>query len=116
MQIQNRMPDLHKMVGAKISFDVDKKVNIFCKTHFVYSNDHPYIEHTAGVVYILRNPRDVLLSALRFHRLFTKKEINEIKMAFQEKVISDYTDIKYNNFKLRNSSQEMRDRVFILGV
>ena len=79
MQIQNRMPDLHKMIGAKISFDIEKKVNIFCKTHFVYSNDHPYIEHTAGVVYILRNPRDVLLSNLRFYRLFAKKEIDETK-------------------------------------
>jgi len=80
MQVQNRMPDLHKMLGKKISFDVEKKVNIFCKTHFIYSNEHPYIEHTAGAVYLLRNPRDVLLSTLRFHRLFAKGEIDETKL------------------------------------
>jgi len=49
-------------------------------------------------------------------KLRIEDAFNEIKVAMQEKVISNYTDIKYNNFKLLTSSQEMRDKVFILGV
>ncbi len=38
----------------------------FVKSHFMWSDRHPYAEQTAGFVYILRNPRDVLLSNARY--------------------------------------------------
>jgi aryl sulfotransferase len=39
------------------------------KTHFAWSDAHPLAPHSAGAVIITRHPRDVLLSAIRFHRL-----------------------------------------------
>jgi nucleoside-diphosphate-sugar epimerase len=40
----------------------------------------------------------------------------EIKDEIDTGKISDYTENKFNNFKLLNSSQEMREKVFIQGI
>ena len=81
MQVQRVMPDLHKVLQKKRHIKVEKKINILCKTHFIYWDKHPYIEHTAGVIYILRNPRDLLVSHLRFYNLLAKRETDETKFA-----------------------------------
>ena len=77
IQVERVMPDLHKALSQKIRFDVEKDINIFCKTHFAYSAQLPYIEHTTGAIYILRNPRDVLLSNLRYFQLTSERAIDE---------------------------------------
>jgi hypothetical protein len=43
--------------------------HLFFKTHFAYSENHPLFERTRGAVYLLRNPRDVLLSGMNFSHL-----------------------------------------------
>jgi nucleoside-diphosphate-sugar epimerase len=42
--------------------------------------------------------------------------IKEIKDAFSNKLLKDYNDVKYNNYKLLYSSKEMQKEVFIKGI
>ena len=77
IQVERVMPDLHKALSKKIRFNVEKDINLFCKTHFTYSAQLPYVEHTAGAIYILRNPRDVLLSNLRYFKLTSERAVDE---------------------------------------
>ena len=42
--------------------------------------------------------------------------IKEIKDAFSKKLLKDYNDVKYNNYKLLYSSKEMQKEVFIKGI
>ena len=42
--------------------------------------------------------------------------INEIREAIDDGHISNYNDIKYNNYKLLFSSKEMQEKVFIRGI
>lgn len=42
------------------------------KTHFKWSLGHPWREHTEKVIYVLRHPRDVLLSAINYLQLMRK--------------------------------------------
>jgi nucleoside-diphosphate-sugar epimerase len=42
--------------------------------------------------------------------------IKEIKDAFEDKVLKNYTDVKYNNYKLLYSSKEVQKEVFIEGI
>ncbi len=41
---------------------------------------------------------------------------NQIKKAFEEEKIKDYTEKTYNNYELLFSSKEMQDKVFIQGI
>ena len=41
---------------------------------------------------------------------------DEIKKAFDEGVIKDYEDPKYNNYKFLFGSKEMQEKVFIRGL
>lgn len=43
------------------------------KTHYLWSRAHPLASATLGVIYLLRHPRDVLLSSLNFHRVMGSK-------------------------------------------
>ncbi len=43
--------------------------HLLVKTHFVFSPAHPRVQETAGYIHIIRNPKDVLLSALNYRRL-----------------------------------------------
>ena len=66
MDVERRLPDLHKMRARREALKTELDMLMFIKTHFLYGSQHPYIEHTAGFIYVLRNPRDVLLSNSRF--------------------------------------------------
>jgi len=42
--------------------------------------------------------------------------IKEIKDAFEDKILKDFTNIKYNNYKLLYGSKEVQKEVFIEGI
>jgi Sulfotransferase domain len=51
-------PDIHELGAA-----VDPPSSpLFMKTHFAYSDALPLAAHTAGAIYVLRDPADVMLS------------------------------------------------------
>ena len=59
--------------------DVDNTKRIFSKMHFALSNQHPHIDKTAGSIYVVCHPKDVLLSNLNYFRLTGHTGINEIE-------------------------------------
>jgi len=68
-EIARKIPDLHQLLSQKKVLDVQADQKIFVKTHFCLSATHPYAEATTGFIYILRDPRDVLISNARYHGL-----------------------------------------------
>jgi aryl sulfotransferase len=64
--IGKSIPDLHQLLAQNNTLDPDSDQQIIVKTHFCYSDNHPYKESTIGCIYILRNPRDILLSNARY--------------------------------------------------
>jgi hypothetical protein len=65
-QVEQKMPDLHRVLAQGQGLHADEDVSVFVKTHFLYRPEHPYIDRTQGFIYVLRHPRDVLLSHARF--------------------------------------------------
>lgn len=65
-EVEDKIPDLHKLLsqGKKLNLGLDGSVLL--KTHFLLSSQHPYFSNTVGFIYILRNPRDVILSNARY--------------------------------------------------
>ncbi len=63
--INRKIPAIHR--NPKAAPDGDK--TLFVKTHFVLSDKHPQLGLTDRAVYILRHPRDILLSGLNYHRM-----------------------------------------------
>lgn len=73
--INLKIPDIH----TPNNLDVDTSKRIFSKTHFALSDQHPHIDKTAGSIYVVRHPKDVLLSNLNYFRLTGHTGINEIE-------------------------------------
>lgn len=60
------IPDLHRK-AVQINPDAADKVLV--KSHFLWSPTHAFADRTAGFVYVLRHPKDVLLSFLQYRKL-----------------------------------------------
>jgi hypothetical protein len=54
---------------------------ILSKTHYAWSGSHPHRAQTLGFIYILRNPKDVLLSSHNYAALKGTTELNAEKFA-----------------------------------
>ena len=82
MQVGSRIPDIHNMpdmpdMPEKGMFLAPSLQNIMIiKTHFMFGEKHPYKNHSAGFIYIIRNPRDVLLSNSRYFGITDNQEID----------------------------------------
>ncbi len=62
--INKAIPDIHVY-----KLPEETEANILAKTHMKWSDQHPYASQSAGFVYIVRHPRDVLLSNLNYTQL-----------------------------------------------
>ncbi len=67
IDIPRRIPDLHR----PLPMDPPTGAYMFAKTHFALSDRHPNLTNTTKAIHIIRNPRDVALSALNYRRLAT---------------------------------------------
>ncbi len=63
--IARRIPDIHKIRDLDLNADG----TVFMKTHGFCGSHHRYIKNTIGAIYIVRHPRDVLLSSLNYCRM-----------------------------------------------
>lgn len=54
---------------------------LFMKTHNAWSSDHPFAEFGGPAVLIVRDPRDVLLSAVNFHKLTRDADADPVAYA-----------------------------------
>lgn len=67
-----RIPDLHKreLDSADPRGGIaGSETPLLVKTHFLLDPRMPYHERTAGTIYVVRHPKDVLLSALNYVRM-----------------------------------------------
>jgi len=65
-EVEEKLPDLHKLLAEGKKLNVALDGSVLVKSHFLLSSQHPYFSHTVGFIYILRNPRDVILSNARY--------------------------------------------------
>ncbi len=64
--VGKRIPDIHAGDLARASTATRTQL---IKTHWGLSPQMPHVDRTAGAIYIVRHPRDVLLSMLNYYRL-----------------------------------------------
>jgi hypothetical protein len=64
--VAERIPGIHAILTQGIELDISGEGKKLVKSHFCFSRQHPYAEATAGFIYIVRNPRDVLRSNARY--------------------------------------------------
>ena len=67
LALNRRIPDLHRPAGR---IDTSSE-RLFVKTHYLLSENLPYLPMTTRAVIITRHPKDVLLSGLNYARLET---------------------------------------------
>lgn len=71
--VARRIPDIH----IPDSLSASKADDIFCKTHLMLSPQHPHLAQTVRYIYILRHPKDVLLSNLNYFKLIGNGNLDE---------------------------------------
>lgn len=65
IEVARRIHDIHRPVAN--SYPPGERP-VF-KTHFMLSDAHPHLNETARAIHIIRDPRDVILSALNYRKL-----------------------------------------------
>ena len=87
MEVFNDVPDIHALLieNRKLSgsgMEARSSSIMPCSTHFLYTENHPYYENTSGFIYLMRHPKDVLLSNLNYAKLSSSHgQINEKEFA-----------------------------------
>jgi len=74
-------PDIHEL-GAAIETPTQP---LLMKTHFPYSATLPLASHTAGAIYVLRDPADVMLSNFHYGKR-SRSKLGDDKAAFDRYV------------------------------
>ena len=66
----------------------DKSRIYYAKSHFMYMKRHPFLKDTFAVVHLVRNPRDVMLSAVRYNKLLANESIEALSTS-KEQIFRD---------------------------
>ncbi len=72
-RIAERFPDLHVPGEADAGLAAHPGGRVVIKTHLPWSAGHPHAARAGASILLVRNPRDVLLSCLNFHRVLETK-------------------------------------------
>jgi len=88
------IPDIHKLAGQ---IQIPANSNVLIKTHFQLSATMPLFNHTAGFIYIIRNPMDTMMSNLNYaftmHGIVNDPAVRDkIKKQYIEQFISNRGD------------------------
>lgn len=65
LDVSKKIPDIHR----PMPFDIPASGTIQIKTHFELNENHPKLTDTSKAIHIIRNPRDVMLSAINYRTL-----------------------------------------------
>ncbi len=65
-ELVREFPDLHR---GEVPAAAEKHEELGVKVHSQFTAHLPYLEHSAGCIYIMRHPKDVLLSCLHYMRM-----------------------------------------------
>lgn len=70
-----------KVAGAHIptaaAWPTGLKQHVFVKSHLVYSERHPLADEPARAILLVRHPKDVLLSSLKFEQMRGKEGVGD---------------------------------------
>jgi Sulfotransferase domain len=64
-----KIPDIHR----PMPFEKPESGSIYVKSHFELTDKHPQLADTTKAIHIIRNPRDVMLSAIHYRILTDEK-------------------------------------------
>jgi len=100
IDVNRRLPDLHRRLPDDRLARPDDGAPLLVKTHFELTPSHPELARTDRALHIVRNPRDVLLSALNYRRLngVTKAQLSD--RAYAEMFISTGGDPTWKQQKM----------------
>jgi len=76
--VNRSIPPIHRY-----QLNNDYQGTILSKTHYAWSNAHPHRAQTLGFIYIMRNPKDVLLSSHNYAALKGTTRLNPISFAHE---------------------------------
>jgi len=68
IDITTKIADIHRPLPT----NPDPSGPTYIKTHFQLTDQHPQLGSTLKAIHIIRNPRDILLSALNYRKLLGK--------------------------------------------
>ncbi len=88
IDISRKIPDLHR----KMPFDQPESDTMYMKTHFELSDQHPALNQSFKAIHIVRNPRDVLLSALNYRQLSDDENAQRSSIEYAKSFIQSQGD------------------------
>lgn len=98
-KLDTLIPDIHKITGQ---LQIRANASILIKTHFLLSPTMPLFNHSAGFIYIVRNPIDVMMSNLNY--IFMKQGIENnsvIRNKKKEQYIEQFIDLCGDPYSIR---------------
>lgn len=81
-EVNRRILDLHALPPGGMP-PPEPGRPLLCKTHLLCGPKHPHFQRTAGFIYVIRNPRDVLLSNANYFRLTGAENLSEREFALE---------------------------------
>ncbi len=117
IEVARRIPDLHRPVpGAEPAAELE-----LMKTHFMLSDAHPRLAETVGAIHIVRNPRDIALSALNYRKLTGESARAFTAAGYLRKFIStggdpDWLRLGFGSWARQNESWRTTDRFPVLAL
>ncbi len=100
IDVSRRVPDLHRRLPDDRLARPDDGAPLLVKTHFELTPSHPELARTDRALHIIRDPRDVLLSALNYRRLNGVTEAQLSDRAYAEMFINTGGDPTWKQQKM----------------
>ncbi|MCA9304374.1 MAG: sulfotransferase domain-containing protein, partial [Phycisphaerales bacterium] len=88
IDIARKIPDIHR----QLPMDPPENNHLFAKTHLALTENHPKLDETIRAIHIIRNPRDVLLSALNYRKMTAEGAAQIHERVYAEQFIANGGD------------------------
>jgi sulfotransferase family protein len=115
--VPSKIQDIHRKMPANL----DPQGPHFIKTHFQLTDQHPMLDRTLKAIHIIRNPRDVLLSALNYRKLTGEGSWTITKKHYAKAFIKtggdpDFAKIGFGTWASHAKSWRNTDRFPVLAL
>lgn len=92
IEVAQHIHDIHRPVqGQQKPGELE-----IMKTHFMLTDQHPRLSETSGAIHIIRNPRDVALSALNYRKLAGEGSRAFTETGYLKGFIRSQGDLEWN--------------------
>jgi len=97
--LSEQIPDINDLSGKSRALNLKSDKTTFVKGHYMYSEEHPYLDHMIGFIYLIRNPRDILLSSAK---MLGATQSNELLRINAKNFIDNLGDPKWDKLGFGN--------------